>query len=44
MSPLKLHWLQYTLLAVLAIPTLGLGLFFERFKGLADVAVGLMGG
>ncbi len=43
-SPLKLHWLQYTLLAVLAIPTLGLGLFFERFKGLADVAVGLMGG
>ncbi len=43
-SPLKLHWLQYTILAVLAVPTLGLGLFFEQFKGLADAAVGLMGG
>jgi len=43
-SPLKLHWLQYVILAVLAIPTLGLGMFFEHFKTLADAAVGLMGG
>jgi NADH-quinone oxidoreductase subunit N len=43
-TPLKLHWLQYVVLAVLAIPTVGLGLFFERFKALADVAVGVMGG
>jgi NADH-quinone oxidoreductase subunit N len=43
-SPLKLHWLQYVVLAVLAIPTLGLGLFFEEFKAMADVAVGSMGG
>ncbi len=43
-SPLKLHWLQYVVLAMLAIPTLGLGLFFEQFKALADVGVGLMGG
>ena len=43
-SPLKLHWLQYALLAVLAIPTLGLGLFFGRFTGLADRAIALMTG
>ncbi|MDX2472800.1 MAG: NADH-quinone oxidoreductase subunit N [Candidatus Krumholzibacteria bacterium] len=43
-SPLKLHWLQYVVLAVLAIPTLALGLFFEEFKAMADIAVGLMGG
>ena len=43
-TPLKLHWLQYTVLAVLAVPTLGLGLFFEQFKALADAAVGMMGG
>ncbi len=44
MSPLKLHWLQYVVLAVLAVPTLALGLFFEEFKAMADMAVGLMGG
>ncbi len=44
MSPLKLHWLQYVVLAMLAIPTLALGLFFEEFKGLADMAIGMMGG
>jgi NADH-quinone oxidoreductase subunit N len=42
MSPLRLHWLQYALLAVLAIPTLALGLFFGQFTGLADRAVLLM--
>jgi NADH-quinone oxidoreductase subunit N len=42
MSPLKLHWLQYVVMAALAIPTLGLGLFFGRFKELADAAVGLL--
>ncbi|MCP4572562.1 MAG: NADH-quinone oxidoreductase subunit N [bacterium] len=42
MSPLKLHWLQYTVLGVLAIPTLALGLFFGRFKGLADRAIEMM--
>ncbi len=42
MSPLKLHWLQYTVLAVLAIPTLGLGLFFGEFKALADTAIRLL--
>jgi NADH-quinone oxidoreductase subunit N len=43
MSPLKLHWLQYVVLAALAVPTLALGLFFEKFKIMADMAVGLMG-
>jgi len=42
LSPLKLHWLQYTVLAVLAIPTLALGLFFGRFKALADRAIEVM--
>ena len=28
-TPLKLHWLQYTVLAGMAIPTLGLGLFIS---------------
>ncbi len=41
-SPLKLHWLQYTILAVLAIPTLVLGLYFGQFKALADQAIALM--
>ncbi len=43
-SPLKLHWLQYVVLGVLAVPTLGLGLFFAQFKALADAAIGVMGG
>ncbi len=41
-SPLKLHWLQYALLAVLAVPTLGLGLFFGQFTDLANRAILLM--
>ncbi len=41
-SPLKLHWLQYALLAVLALPTVGLGLFFGRFTDLADRAIEMM--
>jgi len=41
-SPLKLHWLQYTILGALALPTLALGLFFGEFKGLADRAIALM--
>ncbi len=43
-GPLKLHWLQYTVLGVLAVPTLGLGLFFGQFKALADTAIKLMSG
>lgn len=38
-SPLKLHWLQYTVLAVMAIPTLALGLYWGQFKDLADQAI-----
>ncbi len=41
-SPLKLHWLQYTVLAVLAVPTLVLGVYFGQFKALADQAIALM--
>ena len=41
-SPLKLHWLQYAVLVSLAVPTLALGLFFEKFKALADQAIVLM--
>ncbi len=43
-SPIHLHWLQYTVLAVLAVPTLALGLFFGEFKALADTAITLMAG
>jgi len=43
-SRLKIHWLEYVVLAVCAIPTLGLGIFFGQFKELADVAVRVMGG
>jgi NADH-quinone oxidoreductase subunit N len=43
-GPLKLHWLQYVVLGVLAVPTIGLGLFFGEFKELADTAVRLMQG
>ena len=42
MTPLKLHWLQYTVLALLAVPTLALGLYFGQFKGLADQAIAMM--
>jgi NADH-quinone oxidoreductase subunit N len=41
-TPLKLHWLQYTVLASLAVPTIALGLFWEKFKVLADEAVRVM--
>ena len=41
-SPLKLHWLQYVVLAVMAIPTLVLGVYFGQFKELADRAIGLL--
>jgi NADH-quinone oxidoreductase subunit N len=41
---IHLNWLQYTVLAVLAVPTLALGLFFEQFKQLADTAITLMSG
>jgi NADH-quinone oxidoreductase subunit N len=41
-GPLQLHWLQYTVLAVLAVPTLALGLFFGEFTSLADRAIVLM--
>ena len=43
-SAIHLHWLQYVVLAVLAIPTLALGLFFGEFKALADTAIALMSG
>ncbi len=41
-SPLKLHWLQYTVLAALAIPTVALGLYWGQFKDLADAAIATM--
>ena len=41
-TPLKLHWLQYVVLAVLAIPTLGLGLFFGQVTDLATTAIQLL--
>ncbi|MGD9546846.1 MAG: NADH-quinone oxidoreductase subunit N [Candidatus Krumholzibacteriia bacterium] len=41
-TPLKFHWLQYTVLALLAVPTLALGLYFGQFKGLADQAIAMM--
>jgi len=41
-SPLKLHWLQYLVLAVCAIPTLGLGLFFGQATELAVTDVRLL--
>jgi NADH-quinone oxidoreductase subunit N len=41
-TPFKLHWLQYVVLAALAIPTIGLGLFWGNFKVLADQAISLM--
>jgi NADH-quinone oxidoreductase subunit N len=41
-APLKLHWLQYTVLGALAVPTIGLGIFWEKFKLLADEAVRVM--
>ena len=43
-SPIHLHWLQYVVLALLAVPTLGLGLYFGQFKELADAAISLMSG
>jgi NADH-quinone oxidoreductase subunit N len=42
MSPIRLGWLQYTVLAVMAIPTLGLGLYFGQLKELADQAIRLL--
>jgi hypothetical protein len=39
---LKLHWLQYVLLASLAVPTIVLGLYFGDFKTLADQAIAMM--
>jgi NADH-quinone oxidoreductase subunit N len=44
MSPLKLHWLQYTVLACMAVPTLVLGLYFGQFKELADQGIRAMVG
>ena len=41
-TPLKLHWLQYVVLAALAIPTLGLGLFFGQVTELAETVVKLL--
>jgi len=41
-APLRLHWLQYTVLGALAVPTIALGLFWEQFKLLADQAVRVM--
>jgi NADH-quinone oxidoreductase subunit N len=43
-SPLRLNWLQYVVLACLAIPTLALGLFFGEFKELADAGIRAMAG
>jgi NADH-quinone oxidoreductase subunit N len=38
-TPLKLHWLQYTVLGALAVPTIVLGLYWGQFKDLADQAI-----
>ena len=38
-TPLKLHWLQYTVLAALTIPTIALGVYWGQFKDLADQAI-----
>ena len=43
-SPLRLSWLQYVVLAFLAIPTLALGLYFGQFKDLADAGIRTMAG
>lgn len=43
-SPLRLTWLQYTVLACLAVPTLALGLYFGAFKDLADAGIRTMAG
>ncbi len=40
-SPLKLHWLQYVVLAAMAIPTVVLGLYFEKFAVMATEAIEL---
>ncbi len=40
-APLKLSWLQYVVLAVLAVPTLGLGLFFGPAMQLVRSAMAL---
>lgn len=41
-SQLKIHWLQYLVLGVLAIPTVVLGLYWGPLKDLADEAVKLL--
>ncbi len=43
-APLRLSWLQYAVLACLAIPTLVLGLYFGQFKDLADAGIRTMAG
>jgi NADH-quinone oxidoreductase subunit N len=43
-SAIKLHWLQYVVLAALAIPTLGLGLFFGQVTDMATTAIQLLSG
>lgn len=43
-TPLRLSWLQYAVLACLAIPTLVLGLYFGQFKDLADAGIRTMAG
>lgn len=43
-SPLRLSWLQYVVLAFLAVPTLALGLYFGQFKDLADAGIRTMAG
>ncbi len=43
-APLRLHWLQYVVLASLALPTVALGLYFGKFKDLADAGIRAMAG
>ncbi len=43
-TPLRLTWLQYAVLACLAVPTLALGLYFGAFKDLADAGIRTMAG
>ena len=44
LSPLRLNWLQYAVLACLAVPSVVLGLYFGQFKDLADAGIRAMAG
>jgi NADH-quinone oxidoreductase subunit N len=43
-APLRLHWLQYVVLASMAVPTLVFGLYFGPLKDLCDAGIRAMAG